>query len=332
MWLDVSVQGNIAASKNLLKLAFWLTLVLTWVGFAAQIHLVFDLASHFRVQYLIIQLLGLIWVCRAFQGMKRIAFTAVTLAALTLNASLIWAYASPAHFAPTDPKQAQLKLLQMNVLVFNKKYEKIEDIIRQSQADIVSLQEIDTQWFGRLKQMPIYRRYPYRVEHLKAGNILLSKLPIQHAKIVHFPEGRLGKAIYRDEGGYIVAELNLKGQNISLINLHPPVPISTKYIQSYQRYLSLLAAEKPNLSPTVILLGDLNTTPWSWFYGQYLKKLDLKDAKAHHYLPTWPTIMPWFFLPIDHVFVSNNVQTISQRLGPFSGSDHFPVEVVLQVP
>ena len=94
----------------------------------------------------------------------------------------------------------------------------------------------------------------------------------------------------------------------------------------------MLAKEKPNLLPDVVLLGDLNTTPWSYFYRQYLETLGLKDAKAHHYLPTWPTYIPVFFLPIDHVLVSPKVQTLSQRLAGFNGSDHFPVEVVLQFP
>jgi endonuclease/exonuclease/phosphatase (EEP) superfamily protein YafD len=332
MWLELDRQKNWFSFIRLLKLVLLGTVVFTFLGFATQVSLVFDLLGHFRVQYCVVQLLGLIWMIRHLKKPKIKAFLVVTVIALAVNTSLVWNYAFPVGFEKRQAGSAHLKLLQINVLVFNKNYPKVLATINQSNADIVSIQEVSDTWFEALEQSAVLKKYPYQVNHLKAGNLLLSKIPLRGSKIVSFPEDKLGKAIYRKEGGYIVAELNVHGRPISLINLHPPVPISPKYIKSYQQYLSLLQAEKPTLEPTVILIGDLNTTPWSFFYRQYLEKLRLKDAKAHHYMPTWPTYIPFFFLPIDHVLVSPSVQTVSQYTGTFNGSDHFPVVVELQIP
>jgi endonuclease/exonuclease/phosphatase (EEP) superfamily protein YafD len=332
MWLELDPQKNWLSFIRLLKFIFWGTLVFTFLGFATQVSLVFDLLSHFRVQYCVAQLLGLIWMIRLLKRPRIKALFVATLIALAVNGSMVWNYASPVAFEKRQAGYAHLKLLQINVLVLNKNYPKVLTTIQQSNADIISLQEVNDAWFEALKQSAVLKKYPYQVNHLKAGNLLLSKIPLMHSKIVSFPEDKLGKAIYRKEGGYILAGLNVQGRQISLINLHPPVPVSPKYIKSYQQYLSLLQVEKPTLASTVILIGDLNTTPWSFFYRQYLEKLELKDAKAHHYMPTWPTYIPFFYLPIDHVFVSHSVQTVSQYIGSFNGSDHFPVAVELQIP
>ncbi|WP_373531912.1 endonuclease/exonuclease/phosphatase family protein [Vampirovibrio sp.] len=307
-------------------------MLFTVLGFATQISLVFDLLSHFRVQYALVQLIGLIWMLRTLKKPTVMALFMATLIALFINLSLVWQYASPTGFAKRQSGSVQLQLLQINVLVFNQNYDKVLSMIQQSDADIVSVQEVDYLWDEALEQSAVLKKYPYQVRHLRAGNLLLSKIPLASAKIVSFPEDKLGKAIYRKEGGFILARFTLKGRPVSLMNLHPPVPVGPKYINSYLQYLSLLAAEKPSLAPTVILLGDLNTTPWSFFYKQYLQELGLKDAKAHHYMPTWPTFMPLFYLPIDHVFVSSNVQTLHQQTGSFNGSDHLPVLVELQIP
>jgi len=256
MWLELDPQKNWLSFIRLLKVVF------TFLGFATQVSLVFDLLSHFRVQYCVAQLLGLIWMIRHLKKPKIKALFVTTFIAFAVNGSMVWNYASPVAFEKRQAGPAHLKLLQINVLVFNKNYPKVLATIQQSNADIVSIQEVSDTWSAVLK------KYPYQVNHLKAGNLLLSKIPLTGSKIVSFPEDKLGKAIYRKEGGYIVAGLNLNGRPVSLINLHPPVPISPKYIRSYQQYLSLLQAEKPTLAPTVILIGDLNTTPWSFFYRQ----------------------------------------------------------------
>lgn len=317
--------------RAFLKLTFGASLLFTFTGFLGSHSHWMDLTSHFRVQYALIQLLGLIWLCR-HPALRGAMVTFITLVTLLLNSWQVWQYASPRSYDSSGRTGHWLTLLQVNVLVYNKHYQAVQDVISRSHADVVSLQEINARWYQHLKEMPIFRTYPYRLLHLNGGNVLLSRKPLIHSKLVHFPEDTMGKVLYRNEGGYFLTHLQLGNRTVSLINLHPPVPLKPTHAESYRHYLNLLASERANLTPSVILFGDLNTTPWSYYYREYLRILHLKDAKAHHYMPTWPIYMPWFFIPIDHVLVSPDIRTLSQSVGPFDGSDHLPVIITLWIP
>jgi len=315
-----------------LKLTFVVSLIFTFTGFFGQFSHWLDLTSHFRVQYALILLFGLIWQFRNRTISHKPGLLLITALALVINGWQVWQYASPQpYYQPKGPGHA-LKLLQVNVFVYNKRYQAVEAMIRQAGADVVSLQEINARWYQHLKDSPVFKQYPYHLLHLEAGNVLLSRFPLLNSNLVHFPEDTMGKVLYRNEGGYFLTHIQLGNNTVSLINLHPPVPFNPRHAASYQRYLNLLVAEKANLTPSVIVFGDLNTTPWSHYYREYLRALGLKDAKAHHYMPTWPVYIPCFFIPIDHVLVSRNIQTVRQSVGPFNGSDHLPVEITLWIP
>lgn len=316
----------------LLKLTFVESLLFTVTGFFGHVSHWLDLTSHFRVQYALDLLVALIWQLLNRYVTRKPVLVLITLVALAINGWQVWQYASPqAYYRPADSGHL-LTLLQVNVLVYNQRYDMVETLIGQTGADVVSLQEINARWYSHLKDTPAFRRYPYRLLHLEAGNVLLSRKPLTDSKRVHFPEDTMGKVLYRNEGGYFLTHIQLGNRTVSLINLHPPVPLLPKYAASYQHYLNLLAAEKRNLTSPVIVFGDLNTTPWSHYYREYLRILGLKDAKAHHYMPTWPTYIPCFFIPIDHVLVSPEIQTVRQQVGPFDGSDHLPVTITLWIP
>ena len=78
----------------------------------------------------------------------------------------------------------------------------------------------------------------------------------------------------------------------------------------------------------VILLGDMNTTSWSYTFQDLLHESGLHDSRRGFGLqPTWPENMPLMRVPIDHVLHSSGIQISYRCTGPFSGSDHRPVIV-----
>ncbi len=92
---------------------------------------------------------------------------------------------------------------------------------------------------------------------------------------------------------------------------------------------------------TTIVGGDFNTAPWSF-------EMRRQDAafrplqRRTRALPTYPARFSWDvgpllraplpvpFLPIDHVYAGPAWRTVEVRRGPRTGSDHYPVLVVLQ--
>lgn len=218
----------------------------------------------------------------------------------------------------------------MNVFVFNRSYETVTDILKTTNADVVSLQEINEEWLRQLKKANGLKAFPYQLIHLESGNILASRFEFDNAKILPVSEGRLSTGIGKNAGGILLANIQLAGHAITLINLHPPIPLTPKYEASYVCYLKALEVLKKTFSKEIVLIGDLNTTPWSSYYNRYLHVLNLKDARAHQgFYPTWNAYLPLFAIPIDHVFVTNDFVTIQQKIGPFTGSDHLPVYVDL---
>ena len=77
-----------------------------------------------------------------------------------------------------------------------------------------------------------------------------------------------------------------------------------------------------------ILLGDLNITPWSYFFGRLLRTANLRDPSVGiGFKTTWPVGQILLRIPIDHCLVSPEIAVEDRRVGTDVGSDHFPLVV-----
>lgn len=78
----------------------------------------------------------------------------------------------------------------------------------------------------------------------------------------------------------------------------------------------------------VLLLGDLNVSPWSPYFRRLLRESGLRDSsQGRGVRPTWPTFNPLMLIPIDHCLYSPGIAIVNRQTGPHVGSDHFPVIV-----
>ncbi len=86
---------------------------------------------------------------------------------------------------------------------------------------------------------------------------------------------------------------------------------------------------KPLPARTTILMGDFNSTPWSFARRRDDRAFGLE--RRTRALPTWPAngMFGLAFLPIDHVYAGAGWRTVSVTRGPRLGSDHYPVVVTL---
>ena len=103
-----------------------------------------------------------------------------------------------------------------------------------------------------------------------------------------------------------------------------------------RRLLQGLGANLKSLkSPSLLLGGDFNATPWSFPLRGFDGQAGL--VRRTHALPTWPAGQvtpqrlhwPLPLLPIDHLFASSDWHVATLERGPDLGSDHFPVVAVL---
>jgi len=98
--------------------------------------------------------------------------------------------------------------------------------------------------------------------------------------------------------------------------------MSAGWARERDRFLQALADEARTASGPLIIMGDLNASPWCqgmkpvWAAG-------LRDARrGPHFGPTWQTDNPLFAIPIDHLLLKGAVAVDSCRTGPPLGSDH----------
>jgi endonuclease/exonuclease/phosphatase (EEP) superfamily protein YafD len=73
-----------------------------------------------------------------------------------------------------------------------------------------------------------------------------------------------------------------------------------------------------------VVVGDLNTTPWSSHYRDLLNVSGFRDCAAGRgFLPTWHAGLPVpLRIRIDHCLVNSTVSVVAVEVGASAGSDH----------
>jgi len=301
--------------KGLLIAAGAVTTVASLAGHVDRFWWMFDLASHFRVQYFIVLtviVLGLIATSAyRFAGIFAI-MAMVNLAVIAPRYTGIdgdWATPSPG-----------LRAMLLNIHTSNTDYDAVLRAIQNHDPDLVIIEEINQWWIKALK--PLADRYPYSIARPRQDNFgiaLLSKHPFGDTKILDL--GHVGLPS-------ILAQFHINQNNFFLLATHALPPINFNYAKRRNKHLSAIPQVVSNLNAPVLLLGDLNISPWSYHFKQLLRLSGLKDAsKGRGIQATWPTNLWPMLIPIDHCLYCDAVKILDKVVAQDVGSDHYPIVV-----
>jgi endonuclease/exonuclease/phosphatase (EEP) superfamily protein YafD len=283
----------------------------TLMSFLGRFFLLFDLFSHFRVQYfqLALVLIGVsIW-----KKNNR------ALVLFSVLACLNYAFVLPLYFGkPPVPTEQPARAMLMNILASNGNTEQVLSAIESANPDLLVLEEVTPKWAEELSALD----YPYRVAQVRDdcfGIMLLSRYPLSKTNVVVI--GSAGVPT-------ITANVHLPQGEILLIATHPLPPFGAEFSKHRNNQLAGL----PNLGKMqkhpVLLIGDLNVSPWSSRFKRLLKESGLKNSMQHFgFQPSWPADNRLLRIPIDHVLHSPEIRIYNRAVGPSVGSDHFPVIV-----
>lgn len=76
----------------------------------------------------------------------------------------------------------------------------------------------------------------------------------------------------------------------------------------------------------VVVLGDLNVTPWSKSFQKFTESANLRDSRRGFGVnATWPAWLGGLGIPIDHCLVSEGIVVRNVETGESVGSDHRPL-------
>ena len=286
----------------------------TLFGFAGRLWWVFDLFSHFRVQYL----LSILPIITLLLLGKRFRASAVFGLFAAINLACILPYYLSA--GPAASNKPVLRAISFNVNTANEQFDLVKHFILEHKPDVILLMEVNSAWVKALEE--IREVYPYRKSEPREDNFgiaLYSKLSFTTCEIVYL--GRAGVPS-------IVGEFDVEGEKLTIVGTHPLPPISDVYSAFRNDQIEAVSVYLSSVSGPKILMGDLNTSPWSYYFGRLLSTAGLQDSSMGRGIePTWPTHKIWMRIPIDFCLISAEITIVDKKVGADIGSDHFPVIV-----
>lgn len=294
-----------------MKLLTFGLLLATLLGFLGRAYWMLDLFSHFRVQYFQIGLvlIGItLWKRRNKQAL-------VLAAVICFNYALIL----PFYFGKPDAANVRTsRVMLMNINASNGNTEQVLNVIQTATPDLLLLEEVTTKWSDHLTVLDT--KYPYRIAEVRDdcfGIMLLSKYPLSQSSVTNI--GTSGHPS-------IVTTVHLPQGEISVIGTHPWLPIGTNRSRLRNLQLAALPQVVREQKHPVLLIGDLNTSPWSSYFAQLLRDSGLKNSmKGFGFQPSWPSSINFLRIPIDHVLYTPEIVIRSRAVGADVGSDHLPV-------
>jgi len=294
------------------------TFLCTLTGFLGRFWWVFDLTSHFRVQYLASAILvGIVFV-----WFRKWGWCLVALIAIGLNAGTVLPHMFPMSPVVVDATEETIRLVLVNVHRSNGQYHLVKDFLRDTEPDLVVLEEVDQTWLDNLAELK--SQLPHSVEAPRDddfGIALLSRYPLEQGKVAYLGDASVPS---------VVVLVPLEKVTLTILGTHPVPPGGNEYSRLRNQQLSAIAEFLRSQSDPMILIGDLNTTPWNHYFKRLLRESGLNDsASVFGYQPTWPSDLIFLRISLDHCLISSDWKVIHRRVGPPVGSDHFPLIVEL---
>ncbi|MFH0947260.1 MAG: endonuclease/exonuclease/phosphatase family protein [Planctomycetota bacterium] len=288
----------------------------TALGFLGFLWWPIDLASCFRVQYLVVLLA--VGILLAVARRPKASLTALVFA--LANLAMVAPFCLPPPVPETAGRSATLRAMLVNVNSERGDADRVLALIDEFDPDFVLLEEIDHVWVRRLEKLAT--SHPHRIVKPRMDNFgigLFSRLPLASAAIVEIGDAAVPS---------ILARFELSDHSFLFLGTHPPPPASAEYTAWRDGQLAQIPGFLGQEMRPVLLLGDLNVTSWSYPYRKLLKEARLFDSsRGFGVQPTWPVNVPPLLIPIDHCLHSEGIEIEKRIIGPDVGSDHYPVIV-----
>lgn len=311
------------AFRLALAILILLSLAAFWQGSGAL-----EVLSDFRPYYLGGGLLGLCTLLLV--GRRHWRSQRINLAGLILVIGVNGAEVGPVLLRSSPPLQQSG--LRFTVAAFNVEAsnDRHSDAIAWAQAldaDVIMFSESTSTWADKLSPLRERFRHHLRIDELTMD--VFSQHPLVRTQMSHFGKDR----------GFCLMQLSLTNLQMHLIAGHtnPRIP---RGVEGFRQRAAALETGLPHLAGPlagpVVVLGDLNVTPWSRVFRRCLQRSGLRDARRGtdalftRHSHVFPASLLWNAL--DHCLVNNAVEVIEFRTGPDLGSDHLPVVASLRLP
>lgn len=242
---------------------------------------------------------------------------------------------------------ASLKVISANLLFSNGDARRFLEWIDEKDPDIILIQE-----YGALIAPAVERslrgEYPHSIAEASdspKGMAIFSRFPVQKVPLEALRGGGAHEMPAVEQMRKLQRFRVEFNGGLALYNVHPAVPVSVRQIERRNAQFALLAQNIVDETLPVLVAGDLNVTPWSPFYKDFVRSAGLKSARdGKGPMPTWPAdlmhisyALPEFVreflgVPIDYALASASVTFSAFVRGTPNGSDHLPLYFEAHMP
>ncbi|SDZ78465.1 Metal-dependent hydrolase, endonuclease/exonuclease/phosphatase family [Thalassobacillus cyri] len=208
---------------------------------------------------------------------------------------------------------------------------RIAEVIKESKADVIGLQEVDNHWSSRsdfqdqakqlAERLDMFYAYGANLDiessdedepNRQYGTAILSSYPILESENHFLP--KIGDT---EQRGLLEARINVKGTHINVFNTHLALTTEERNLQVEEIIDIANEADGPN-----VIMGDLNALPDSEelqpLYHHYQDAF-ADQPEAYTYPAADPTKR------IDYIFTSNALKPSQSVVMDTLASDHLPI-------
>ena len=300
-----------------------LFLVLSAASLFGRTFWLFELLSHFRLQF------ALAGIVLALYLAARSRWLWVTVAAAVAAGhavpTLPYLYGSPA--AQASPRIV-FRVMALNLRHRFADVDAVRDLISKERPDAVVLTELLPAHEDLIRSLG--RTLAYRSGTRPRGkfdSILLSRFPIQSSRI-HYPAAPYLPVIE----AHVCRAPSDRDSCLTIFALHASRPDFAG--GRFQDQTFALVAERLATvgNSRAMVVGDLNTTPYSYRFKDLVRRGRLTDAAiGAPWQTTWISRFPPFGFTLDHVLVGSALRPVGRRVAGDIGSDHFPLTVDVEI-
>ena len=216
----------------------------------------------------------------------------------------------------------QIRVIGFNVLTSNPHREEarewIESQLTGKRATIVVLLEVNDAWVDSMK--PLEAKLSYSYVHPRSDNFGIAVYSSVRLESVD-----VSSLEVTCEAPQLSALATIGDKTIRLLGVHT-LPPSAANFDIRNECLKRIEEEALGEIPTVVI-GDLNTSPWSPWFPKKLEDPFPYLARKH----TWSALSGIVSTSLDHILVNDKLVAHYPEVGPDLGSDHRPVTAELRI-
>lgn len=229
-------------------------------------------------------------------------------------------YPTQVNSTPSQATLNSIKVMTCNVLMPNKSADKLINLVRQYQPDVLVTLETNLWWQNALAVLKT--DYPYQV------NKPLENLYGMHVFSRHKLINISVEELIQKEVPSIHCQLLLNNNHaiqFHFIHPAPPSPTENEYATARDNELSLIAKKVADNKLPTIVTGDLNDVAWSPSTRMFIQQSGFKDPRVGRGNFNTFHAKYWFLRwPLDHLFHNDHFYVKKIKRLSEIDSDHFP--------